>query len=337
MEAVIRQLLILRMIPRRNRIDAATIHRKLENSLPGFQVHLRTIQRDLNDLQDAQFPLDSDGCRPQGWKWRDDADLIEIPGMDLTTALTFRMAEDHLSRLLPKTCLSSLSPHFRQARKLLDQNEIAALNDWPQKIKVVPRTQALLPPVIAPHVVDIVYRALFENLRFQVSYRRPGEEGKVLELNPLGIVFNDPAVFLVATCWDYTDIRLLALHRMSHAELLETPCTRPEGFDLQNYIDGGGLGFARQCGKTLRLKVLFEPGAAWHLRETPLAEDQNITDRKDGRVLVEAEVTDTEQLRWWLLGFGAAVEVVGPKRLREEFMEISRRMALRYGKERDDG
>lgn len=336
METAIRHLFILRMIPRRGRIDAMTIKNRLETELPGYQVSLRTIQRDLHTLMDGQFKLEFDGRKPQGWKWQDGAEIIEIPGMDLTTALTFRMAEDHLSRLLPKTCLSSLSPHFKQARKLLDQNEISALNDWPQKVKVVPRTQTLLPPVIDPHVVDIVYRALFENLRFQVSYRRPGEDGKILELNPLGIVFNDPAVFLVATCWDYTDIRLLALHRMSAAELLQTPCTRPEGFDLQSYIDGGGLGFARQCGTTLRLKVLFEPGAAWHLRETRLAEGQKITDRKDGRVLVEAEVTDTEQLRWWLLGFGAAVEVVGPKRLREEFWEISRKMALRYSKERDD-
>ena len=331
METVIRHLCILKMIPRRGRIDAGTIQRRLEAELPGYRVHLRTIQRDLHDLKDALLPLEFDGCRPQGWKWRDDAELIEVPGMDLTAALTFRMAEDHLSRLLPKTCLSSLAPHFKRARQLLVHNDIEALNDWPRKVKVVPRTQPLLPPVIDPQVVDSVYRALFENLRFQVHYQRLGEEGKVLELNPLGIVFNDPAVYLVATCWDYTDLRLFALHRMRDAKLLETPCTCPQEFDLQRYIDSGAFGFARQCGKTLRLKVLFEDWAAMYLRETPLAENQKMTNRKDKRVLVEAEVADTEQLRWWLLGFGAAVEVVGPKRLREEFGEISRKMAARYG------
>lgn len=333
METAIRHLFILRMVPRRGRIDAATIKNRLETELPGYQVSLRTIQRDLHTLMDGQFKLEFDGRKPQGWKWQDGAEIIEIPGMDLTAALTFRMAEEHLSRLLPKTCLSSLSPHFKQARKLLDQNEIASLNDWPQKVKVVPRTQPLLPPVIDPQVVDVVYRALFENLRFQVHYQRPGEEGKLLEINPLGIVFNDPAVYLVATCWNYTDLRLFALHRMSNADLLETPCTHPEGFDLQSYIDSGAFGFARQCGKTLHLKVLFEDWAARYLEETPLAEGQKVTERRDGRVLVEAEVADTEQLRWWLLGFGAAVEVVGPKWLREEFGEMSRKMAVRYGKE----
>lgn len=332
METVIRHLCILKLIPSRGRIDAATIKNKLERELPGFQTTLRTIQRDLVDLRDALFPIEGDGCKPQGWKWRDGESIIQIPAMDLTAALTFRMAEDHLARLLPKTCLNSLAPHFKHARKLLQKYEIDALTDWPRKVGVVSRNQPLLPPVIDAQVVDVVYQALFENRRFQVQYRRPGKEAEQRELNPLGIVFNDPAVYLVATCWDYTDPLLYALHRMSEAQLLETSCTRPEGFDLPTYLAEGALGFATQTGKTLRLKVLFEPDAAWHLQETPLAKDQTITQRRDGRLLVEAQVMDTPQLRWWLLGFGPQVEVVGPKKLREEFGELCRNMAARYEK-----
>jgi predicted DNA-binding transcriptional regulator YafY len=47
-------------------------------------------------------------------------------------------------------------------------------------------------------------------------------------------------------------------------------------------------------------------------------------------VLIEASVLDTPQLRWWLLGFGDAVEVVEPKSLRREFAEMSRAMASYY-------
>jgi predicted DNA-binding transcriptional regulator YafY len=53
----------------------------------------------------------------------------------------------------------------------------------------------------------------------------------------------------------------------------------------------------------------------------------------DERVLVKATVADTAQLRWWLLGFGARVEVRKPKRLREEFRMISRRLFERYAGE----
>jgi predicted DNA-binding transcriptional regulator YafY len=38
-------------------------------------------------------------------------------------------------------------------------------------------------------------------------------------------------------------------------------------------------------------------------------------------VRLSATVADTAELRWWLLGFGEGVEVIGPKSLRNEFIE----------------
>jgi len=49
-----------------------------------------------------------------------------------------------------------------------------------------------------------------------------------------------------------------------------------------------------------------------HLYETPLSDDKSITEIGDGRMMVKATVLNTEELRWWLLGFGRHVEVVSP-------------------------
>ena len=65
--------------------------------------------------------------------------------------------------------------------------------------------------------------------------------------------------------------------------------------------------------------------------ESPLCENQITRELPDGQVQVEAQVQDTQQLRWWLLGFGDHVEVLAPKALRQEFAEKSARMAERYG------
>lgn len=40
-------------------------------------------------------------------------------------------------------------------------------------------------------------------------------------------------------------------------------------------------------------------------------------------MLLEATVPDDTQLRWWLKGFGDQVEVIGPKQLRDEFVELA--------------
>jgi len=52
--------------------------------------------------------------------------------------------------------------------------------------------------------------------------------------------------------------------------------------------------------------------------------------KRDGRIQITTTVKETRQLKWWLLGFGAQVEVIKPKRLRDEFVEIARNMVGRY-------
>jgi len=68
-----------------------------------------------------------------------------------------------------------------------------------------------------------------------------------------------------------------------------------------------------------------------HLHESLLAAGQVLTKQDDGRELLEATVLDTTELRWWLLGFGSAVEVLEPKDLRAEFRGIAAEMVKLYG------
>ena len=86
----------------------------------------------------------------------------------------------------------------------------------------------------------------------------------------------------------------------------------------------------RSTGK-LELKVLFDADAAVHLTESRLAADHRTTEQEDGRVLVEATVPDTNDLRWWLLGFGTGAKVLAPETLRAEFRDQAARMGGIYG------
>lgn len=178
-------------------------------------------------------------------------------------------------------------------------------------------------------VLEAVCKALLEERRLRARYRKRGEsEAKEYEVSPLGLVFQDRIIYLVATLWDYEDPLLLLLHRFESAELLEKPCSPPAGFDLEAYSEGE-LRFP-EGEKPLRLEALFDAGAAAHLAETPLSADQQMTEKSDGRVLVKATVADTAQLRWWLLGFGAQVVVLKPALLRKEMAAVAAGMAGNY-------
>ena len=125
----------------------------------------------------------------------------------------------------------------------------------------------------------------------------------------------------------FEDTRLLALHRIQEAEILNESAIKPEGFNIDAEISSGRLGYGE--GNSLKLVAKFTLEAGDHLYETPLSLDQTIV--KEGDVLmVTATVADTPQLIWWLLGFGDGVEVLAPIALRSEIAETLSKAAKKY-------
>ena len=176
----------------------------------------------------------------------------------------------------------------------------------------------------------MIYGALFAEQRVRMRYLPKGEQKpKEYIVNPLGLVLRDQVIYLVCTIWNYEDVRQLVLHRIREATMIEEPAVRPKGFSLDAYIGEGAFGYPVSAAP-IRLRVIFDEGAAMHLHETPLSKDQTLTVKEDGRELLDATVQDTSELRWWLLGFGSSAEVLAPKPLRYEFATIVADMAALY-------
>lgn len=311
-DTFLRQWSMLRAIPRFPRkIDAATLVSRLESDQ--YIVDIRTVQRDLKKLSKI-FPLMCDEQSvPFGWSWAKDAIPLDVPGMDANTALTFQLAKQELSQQLPPSTLHSLQPYFENATHVLNEIAKPGLGDWPNKIRVIPRTQRLIAPKMKHEVLDEIYNGLLKDRKITASYdKRTNTTLTEYVLNPLAIIYRDQIGYLIATHEKSDGLRQFALHRFREAKMTNEPCTKPEGFNLDEFIKEGQMDI-RVSNKPIKLKVLFEAKTAFHLNETPLSEDQEMLPQADGRVLITATVPDTEQLRWWLNGFGEKVEVVSPE------------------------
>jgi len=194
---------------------------------------------------------------------------------------------------------------------------------------VLHRGPGLKNPSIDGDVQSAVYDALLRNRKLDVVYLpRAANKPKQYELNPLGLVLKDGLFYLVCSMWDYPDIRLLTLHRMNKATVMDIPCTVPDEFDLDGYIASGELDFA--IGGEIKLKARISNQIAIHLEERPLHKGQQLTACDDGSYLLDSTAIDTNELRWWLLGFGSNIEVLAPDDLRNDFQEISEQMAAIY-------
>lgn len=332
MDTTLRHWHLLKLLPRYPRqTDAATVTNTLKSR--GFGITKRTVERDLQSLSHA-FPLQCDErSLPYGWSWAREGEPFDIPAMDAETALSFTVLDRFARHLLPANVTSRIDPHVQRARNVL--RELTSTHGprlWPERVRVLSRAFGLQAPGVDPAVVHVVYQALLEGRRFSGCYhsRANGNgDGREFEVNPLGLVFRDQVAYVVGTLWDYADVRQLALHRFTSAWLLDQACSEPDGFDLDAYIEAGHF-HIRESGDSLRVHLRFSSDAAHHLTETPLAEDQEMRPGTDNRVDVRATLHDTAQFRWWLLGFGDAVEVMRPESLRMEIHDQLRRTLRHY-------
>ncbi|HEX5314009.1 MAG TPA: WYL domain-containing protein, partial [Gammaproteobacteria bacterium] len=147
---------------------------------------------------------------------------------------------------------------------------------------------------------------------------------------PLGIIQRGPVAYLVATAFDYADVRYFALHRIRKAEVLMDTAKRPAGFSLDDHLATGAAHFTTDTPvRSIRLRAQVSAELARILEETALSSDQKLSQAKStDDILVTASLPDTWQLRWWILSQGSSLEVLAPKALRQyvadEVAELSK-------------
>lgn len=333
---LLRQWQLLRQLPRYpSKATAGELQQRLESA--GFKTTKRTVERDLN-LLSAAFPVElDDRNRPYGWSWTRSAPILDVPGLTGAQALSFTLVRRFLATLLPSSVLHDLAPYFKAAeQRLAAHPKTRGAPSWAEKIRTVPASQPLLPPRVDQQTLDGVYEGLLANRQIRLLYRKRDASGPVEYLvHPLALVQRGAVTYLVCTLFQYQDVVLLAAHRVLSAVVEDAAASRPKDFDLDRYIAADRLNFG--AGKKIRLEALFAKDAASHLEETALSDDQELRPIDEQWVKITATVGDTPQLRWWLGGFGAQVEVLKPKRLRADMAATAVALSRLYRSSRRTG
>ncbi|MFP5440563.1 MAG: helix-turn-helix transcriptional regulator [Gammaproteobacteria bacterium] len=329
-DTTLRYIKMLECIPPEPRKIAAKDVRE-QLLAAGHDISARSVERDLEKLA-AIFPLvKDDRSRPFGWSWMRDASRVDIQPIDPVSALTLTLAHAHLAPLLPASVLKVLAPRFEAAERLLagDGKELSRL---PARIKVKSRGQKLAVPVIDHAILETIYDALQHNVQVKLTYGARKNDGRArqYDADPLGVVFVDGVVYFVCQLHsDESRIAHLPVQRIKAIKATTEPAQVPAGFDLDQFVDAN---FDYPVGnKPLKLVFRMDRATAAHLSERPLAKDQQVDDDGEAHCIVRATVRDTQQLRWWLLGFGDKVEVLEPASLRAEFRGIAEALAASYG------
>ncbi len=341
-DAILRQWVMLQLIPREpNGISAQQLRKKLAEADPLYDVHKRTIERNLMQMMTI-FPSLDYREQPGGnlWFWEKDT-VIDIPKLDAKTALMFRLASDYLSPILPKATLRALEPHFKQAETTLKDLGDRHYSRWPEKIRIIQNAIQLQHPDIEAAILDAAYDALFHDRKMRATYRMRNGEVSHYTLSLLGLVFRDGVIYAVSQIDGKDNVRQLPLHRMLEATLSDEAAERPPGFDLDRYVKTyfdyplrelkANEARRDEIPDRITVTLAMDPVSAVHLQESPLSANQTTHTLPDGRMAFTATVNNTERLRWWILSYGPYMEVLAPSQLRQEIGDKLKLMTRLYG------
>lgn len=266
----------------------------------GYSVTKRTVERDVNSMVEAGFPLVVDDSeQPHLWSWSKQSNGFHAPRMSISDALLTVMAADTLIDLLPNVVSESLMSLKVEAEHTLNAAQSSnQLVSWRDKVAIKSPTQQLIPPKVDDAVKTICYEALLQDEQIKISYANIKNETPVeYVINPLGMIQRGWMTYLVVMFSGHHDLRLIALNRIKEAERTFVPVVKPEDFSLAKYVEDGFADFGQ--GQVIDVRAEISPTLHKYLLESKLSEDQSF-EQADGRIIMDVKVAMTPQFAWWL-------------------------------------
>jgi len=309
-DRLVAALLILQA---RGRVTATALAEELE-------ISERTARRDLEALAMAGIPVYSQPGRGGGWSLVGGArtDLSGLTAAEVRTLFLVagpaaatpevKAALRKLVRALPET--------FRAEAEAAASAVVLDPTGWDHH-----RAE---PPA---HLGEL-QKAVIDGVQVRLSYTaRNGTETERI-VHPLGLVAKRSVWYLIAKT--EAGLRTFRVGRVRGVVATGRPVERPEGFDLEeawrstlHTLDEHRVPSAA----TLRV----DPEIVPHLRAvlgTPMTVGKTVV---DGRVDVEVRSYSAEMIAGQLAGFGARVEVLAPKEVRDRLSRIATELAAVYG------
>jgi predicted DNA-binding transcriptional regulator YafY len=291
------------------------------------ECHTRTVYRDLEALQFAGFPVttERDGHR-MVWSLLDGPHrTLPIP-LSLPELLALYFGRRLAGALKGTVFHDALESLFEKIKALLPGEMIQQLEQAQEGLSV--GTTPSKPHAAYRGMIDIVNQAVSQRRRLDMTYRAMQDQAETRRrVAPYRLLFFDGAFYLIGYCGLRQDIRVFALDRIKRLELTDEPFDLPADVILDDFLK---TSFGVFLGPPAKVRVRFAPQIAGYIAEKTWHASQKLRRQKDGSMIFEAEVAGTEEIKRWILTWGARAVVLAPESLRQEIRREAEKMLKAY-------
>jgi len=291
----------------------------------------KTIRRDLETFQAAGFPLTETVEEFGRKKWHIEEGKAE-PGLNFAydEAIALYLGRRFLEPLAGTLFWEAAQRAFKKIRatlggealKYIDQfgtmfhQTMVGAADYTKKAELI---DELMVGIEDHRAVFITYQSL------------RATEPVTYDIYPYGLIYHRGALYLVGRSPQRDEVCHWKVSRIEDAEVTQVHFQRPEDFDLQQHLSKS-FGVYHGDGDVC-IQVRFSKSVARYVCESKWHESQKLLPQKDGSVLAEFQLSDTEEIKRWIMSFGQYAVVLEPDSLKEEIMQELNSLLAAYREE----
>jgi len=289
-----------------------------------IEISVRQVYRDIDCLKLAGIPIYSDRSgftlMPDFFMPKISLEVPEILTLFLLCSSIKAQKGTPYCDLLASACDKILNALPENIKKAFITEDYDAIVDFGLDAKIDYKK--------IDDIFKLIYDATLANKSLRLKYY--SMETKKLTsrvVDPYAFKFNFGIWYLIGFCHLRSEIRTFRVDRIRKVEVLDKNFKIPSGFDIDDYFKES---WAILKGQKTKVKLKFSKEIADFVSECIWHPSQKLSKNKDGSLTAEFEIEGLSEIKIWVLGFGANVEVLEPKELRGELKETAAKIQKIY-------
>ena len=285
----------------------------------------RTVQRDIETLSVAGFPVTSETRNGTVfWHFMEGFHAEAPIALTLTEQMALYFSKGLFKPLQGTPIYESLESAMQKIGSQLPAQSFKFLRGLDQGISV--SSFGLKDYSHSKEVIDTLTRAVFNKFIVRILHRSPQRVKPIeREVDPYKLWYVNNGLYLVGHDHRENALRTFAVERIQSAKLTNRRFEIPPEFNFEEFKT---TAFNMIWGEPQEVKIRFSTAQAPYIRERTWHPGQKIETEGDGSIILTLHVADLDEVKRWLIGFGAEAAVLSPEELQMEIADECRRMVM---------
>ncbi|MFP4662205.1 MAG: helix-turn-helix transcriptional regulator, partial [Halanaerobiales bacterium] len=178
-------------------------------------------------------------------------------------------------------------------------------------------------------IIQIIEKSIKDNMSLIIKYYSLSrDEESKRKINPYQVFHMNGAFYLIAYCHLRSEVLMFRIDRIRHISTTTDRYEEDESFDIEEYLKTA-WGVERS-NVAKRVVLVFKGKSARLVREKKWHDSQEVIELPGDKIRFEVTTGSMEEMKSWVLSFGASVEVIRPEELKLSVKEEIEKMGKIY-------